>query len=94
MFSGQALLIRRFAFCVHGVLLKKLVLTHEALDSVTEELYDILREDWRRMAQIGSEEIYTTEEKRSQEPGRHRKIAITSRSSDTMKLHGLSQNQG
>ncbi len=43
-------------------LLKKLVLTHEALDSVTEELYDILREDWRRMAQIGSEEIYTTEE--------------------------------
>ncbi len=26
-------------------LLKKLVLTHEALDSVTEELYDVLRED-------------------------------------------------
>ena len=26
-------------------LLKKLVLTHEALDSVTEELYDTLREE-------------------------------------------------
>lgn len=43
-------------------LLKKLVLTHEALDSVTEELYDILREeDWRRPPRTGSESTYLKE---------------------------------
>ena len=43
-------------------LLKKLVLTHEALDSVAEELYDILREDWGKTSQAGSENIYPTED--------------------------------
>lgn len=40
-------------------LLKKLVLTHEALDSVTEELYDVLREEgWERPFRKGAEGIY------------------------------------
>lgn len=43
-------------------LLKKLVLTHEALDSVAEELYDILREDWGRTRQSDSESLELVEE--------------------------------